>query len=100
MITIETDNFLNIEKKQLFKKLTIYIGNKIEIATDYKKIEIAKHIGTSTSRISEWKNYDHYQQLISNNDLIKCIACEIVTVKELVDKCVETEKEKEFLNNV
>ena len=97
MIKLETNDFLKFEKKKLFKKLTEYIGNKIESTTDYDKIEIAQHIGISTSRFSEWKNYDHYKQIMSENNLIRCIVGGIVTVNELIEKCAETEKEREYL---
>lgn len=97
MIRLKTNNFLKFEKKNLFKKSTIYIGNKVESTTDYDKVEIARHIGISTSRFSEWKNYDHYKQVMSENNLIRCIVGGIITVEELIKKCAETEKEREYL---
>jgi len=98
MIKLKTNSFLKFEKKKLFKKLTIYIGNRVETNPDYDKVEIAQHIGISTSRFSEWKNYGHYKQVMSENSLIRCIVGGIITVAELIENCAETDKEREYLS--
>lgn len=100
MIQLKTDEFLSKEKKELLKRVTIYIGKKIErskLAGEYYYNEIARTLKVQNARISEWINYHNYNQNMSEKDLSKCIEEEIVNVQELIDECGETEKEKEYL---
>lgn len=102
MIELKTDEFLSVEKKDLLKRITIYVGKKIEKIKNfkgYKYGEIARKLKVQNARISEWIHCHNYDQNISENDLERCVEEDLVTVDELIKECSKTEKEEKYLKD-
>ena len=104
MNTPETpeDMLLESERKELFGRITEYIGGKFrEMTTQANRRWTGKEIATfydiQNTHVTEFKNYKKYKREVSYNELSKLIVGGLVTTKELMDKCAKTEKEKAWI---
>ena len=99
---MDNELFLESEKKELLRKVTMYLGDRIRDLTT-KRIgkwthrEIAKRYGIAQNRQSEWKDYEKYERCLSFQDLILVIGGGFVAVEELISNCAQNEKEEKYL---
>ena len=98
------DYLLEDERKELFGRITEYIGGIFTYMTTKAKPrwsgkEIAAIYDIQNTHISEFKNYKKYKREVSYNELSKLIAGGLVTVRELIDECAKTEKEKVWIKD-
>lgn len=95
---------LDSEKAELYVRITKLVGEKLSYLISreggWKAKEIYAHLGIPESRQSEYKDYDKYGRRISKKDLIFCLGGGIVTVDELINKCSENEKERDYLRTL
>lgn len=91
------------EIKDLYVKLTKYIGKKIDHLTaveGWTIKELSEKTGITHTRLTEIKNFDKYQRAINESYLAAFIGEKIITVEELMKNAKLTEKEKEHLKGM
>ena len=94
---------LSVEKKNLMKKVTQYIGKKLAYLTTVEgltNLEVNEIYGIPSNRVTEFQDYGKYKRAISELQLKIAIGAAMVTVKELIEKIDLTEKEQLYLETL
>lgn len=86
-----------IEKKELYRKLTIFLGHKIQILNleGWQDKEIYEKTGIPQNRLTEIKRFEKYQRPINEKTLAIFLEKGFVKVKDILDKVDLNSDEKE-----
>jgi len=94
---------LKSEKKELFKKISLFLSNRLlEIQTEGKitDLEIMKITGWTNTRISEMRHFDKYQIILPEKNLNILITGGLVTVADLKSNLDLNKKETAYINSL
>jgi hypothetical protein len=97
------DVLLESERKDLFGRITVYVGNLFRQMTTkadpkWSGSEIARQCGIQRSNVTMFQNYKKYNREISPAELENLLMGGIVTIKELKDKAAKSDKERAYLD--
>ena len=98
------DILLDSERKELFGRITEYVGDVFDWMTTRAKpkwtgSEISRRCAIQRSNITMFKNYKKYGREISPAELENLLLEGIVTIKGLKDSCAKNKKECDFLDD-
>jgi hypothetical protein len=89
------------EKKELFQKVTQYLGKRIEYMVAFEKwtkAEIARATRVGNSQITEYCNFDKYHRCVSEPDFITFISVGVLSTADMIREITGlTDKEKKFI---
>lgn len=91
------------EKKNLLKKFTVFTGKKLEYKNrieGWTDKEMSEACGIAQTRLTEIKNFQKYQRLITETYLAAFIGGGIVTIKEIEKGVDLNESERKYIGTL
>lgn len=83
------------EKKEFLTKVTIGVGKLLCKPLDYTGREISEITGISTTRLTEYKDFNKYNRVITETHLAVLLGEGIITMEALMGEVGKTLTEKE-----